>query len=398
MRASAAGFTLLGLGLLAATGCSSGAGGGFASSRPSWHWPWSKAHAAPESAVAQGGAANQNPALPSQLAQNPQAGGYPPNYYSAPPTDAYAQNPNGAGYTAPTGYGAPQSYGAPNASTGLYDSQSQPAAMAQAGGYPQNQPPGNPQQAPVAGYPDPAVAVNNEYYNQAYARPEANGYAAGAAAPAGGYAAQPGYAPADAGQAPMGYDAQAAAAMPANPAMPQISHPEAQVADSRYGTGAAMGGPAAQPQQPQPMYDPGYVQQGGDRYAPPGSVAPGAYQDPTSASTTAGQYNEPSGFQPGATGYAPGANGFQPAGTAPYQSPTGAYNANPNGSRYRPGSTGDYYTPPAATGSPAGPVRTSSISSPVAPANYTAAPGATGAEVPAIYAPSTSDAPAGLPQ
>ena len=379
MRAAAAKFTLLGLGLMAATGCSSGAGGGYASTRPSWHWPWSKAQAAPEAAVAQGAAPNQTPALPSQLAQNPQPG-YPQNYYSAPPADAYTQNASGTGYTAPT------SYSAQPASTGLYDSQTQPqpGAMAQGSGYPQ--------QAPAAGYADPNAAVNSDYYNQAYARPDAN---VAAAAPAAGYAApQGGYAPVEASPAPMGYDAQAAAAIPANPSMPQISHPEAQVADSRYGVQPAAAPPVGQ----QPAYDAGYVQPSGDRYTPPAGAAPGQHQDPSAASTTAGQYNEPSGFQPGATGYTPGANGFQPAGTAPYQAPAGSYSPTPTGSRYRPGSTGDYYAPPPASSAPAAPTRTSSTGSAVAPANYIATPNAPSAEVPAVYAPPSSDAGSGLSQ
>lgn len=374
---TAAKLTLLGMGLLAATGCSSGAGGGYASTRSGWHWPWSKAQATPETAVAQGAA---SPTLPSQLAQGAQPG-YPQNAYSAPPPDAYTQNPAGTGYTAPTSYSAQA-----GASTGLYDSQAQPqpAAMAQGSGYPQ--------QAPAAGYADPNAGVNGDYYNQAYARPDAN---VAAAAPAAGYAAPQGYAPADPSQVPMGYDAQAAAAIPANPSMPQISHPEAQVADSRYGAQPAVAGaPVAQ----QSAYDQGYAQPVGDRYAPPVGGVPGAYQDPSAATATAGQYNEPSGFQPGATGYTPGATGFQPPGTAPYQAPAGNYTPSPTGSRYRPGSTGDYYAPPPASTSPAVPTRTSSTGSAVAPANYMATPNAPAAEVPAVYTPSSTDPAAGLPQ
>lgn len=85
MRVSAAGITLLGLGLLTATGCQS-AGGSYASSGSGWHWPWSKKPAATaETAIAQNVPENQYPQLPSQMAQNPQQqppGGYSPNYYS----------------------------------------------------------------------------------------------------------------------------------------------------------------------------------------------------------------------------------------------------------------------------------------------------------------------------
>lgn len=379
MRAIAARFTLLGLGLLAATGCSSGAGGGYASSRPGWHWPWSKSTPAAETAVA-ANAQPQAPQLPSQMAQAPQPGtGYPQNYYSGTPTDAYAQNPNGVGYSAPT------SYGAPAASTGLYDSQTQPGAMAQGTGYPPSQPAGYAQQAAVPGaYGDPAAAgVTNEYYNPAYARPDAN---VAAAAPATGYA-QPGYGAVEPGQAPQGYDAQAAAALPANPPMPQTSYPEAQMADSRYATT-----PAA----PAGAYEAAPAQPSTDRYGLPAAAAPAAGYDAAAASTTAGQYNEPSGFQPGATGYTPGANGYQPAGTTPYQAPAGAYTPSPTGSRYRPGSTGDYYAPPTST-TPA-PTRTSSTGSAVAPANYVANPHAAPAEAPAVYTPAASEAGTTLPQ
>jgi hypothetical protein len=314
------------------------------------------------------------------LAQGAQPGGYPQGGYTAPPADAYTQNPAGTGYTAPTSYSAQ-----PSASTGLYDSQSQPqpGAMAQGTGYPQ--------QAPAAGYADPNAGVNGDYYNQAYARPDAN---VAAAAPAAGYAAPQGYAP-DPSQVPMGYDAQAAAALPANPSMPQISHPEAQVADSRYGAQPAVAGaPIAQP----PAQDPGYAQPAGDRYAQPAATTPGAYQDASAASTNAGQFNEPQGFQPGATGYTPGATGYQPPGTTPYQVPAGSYSPTPTGSRYRPGSTGDYYAPPPASASPSMPTRTSSTGSAVAPANYTATPNAPPVEVPAVYTPSSTDAASGLPQ
>ena len=404
MRVSAAGFTLLGLGLLAATGCQSSAGS-YASSRPSWHWPWSKKPAMAESDIAQSQQANPYPQLPSQMAQSPPAGSYNPNYYGTTTgTDPYAQNPAGyppqqgyaaqpAGYGAqPTSYGAqPTGYGSAPASQSLYD-QTQPAAVAQTGAYPLNQAGSYAQ--PNAGYGDPsAAAVNNDYYNSDYARQDATGYAA-AAAPATGN----GYGQVDPSQPTMGYETQAGAAMSANPAMPQVGYPNAQVADAR----GAAGMPAPQASPPA-ANDPNYAAPG-SAYAPVAPQSPSGWADPSAASTSAGNYNEPDGFQPNvngyspsANGYTPGTNGFQPAGTTPYQSPAGSYNTNPNapsGGRYRPGSTGDYYPSGASNAPPAGGGQMSSSGSAVAPANYNAVRGAASAEVPAIYNPSAIEAAA----
>ena len=257
--------------------------------------------------------------------------------------------------------------------------------MAQGSGYPQ--------QAPAAGYADPNAAVNGDYYNQAYARPDAN---VAAAAPAAGYAAPQGYAP-DPSQVPMGYDAQAAAAIPANPSMPQISHPEA--AGCRQSLRCTTGSRWLDPwHSSSSLMIPVML----NRAATVTLRLPEVFRERikilSAATATAGQYNEPSGFQPGATGYTPGATGFQPPGTAPYQVPAGNYTPSPTGSRYRPGSTGDYYAPPPASTSPAMPTRTSSTGSAVAPANYTATPNAPAAEVPAVYTPTSTDPAAGLPQ
>lgn len=384
MRVSAAGFTLLGLALMAATGCSSGSGS-FASSRPSARWPWSK-KATAESDIAQN-KGNTYPPLPSQTAQPPQGA---PNYYGG---DAYAQTQPGYGYQqqaygAQPAYDAQPGYGYQPSGTGLYDSQSQ-GAVAQTGGYPAAQP-GYAQQA--APYGDPS-AVNTDYYNSAYARHEAAAMTPQASPaygqPQAGYAHSQGYGPADA-QPAAGYgyyEGQTAAAPAAGmQQQPHAVYPE-QVADSRYGSPTPMPSAAAQAAT-QPATEPAYGAGAGDRYGHHGLPA-----DPTAASTNAGYYNEPAGFQPGATGYQPGANGFQPGGVAPYQPPAGPYNAHPNNpaaGQYRPGSTRDY-NPPTSAVTPGGDSRTGSS---VAPANYTVGAGApSNNEVPAIY----TEAMGGMP-
>jgi hypothetical protein len=332
--------------------------------------------------------------LPSQTAQAPQPGGYAPNYYGAATgADAYAQTPPGAGYQqAP--YGQQPGYGYQNSGTGLYDAQ--PGTVAQTGGYPVAQPGSYPQPTANVGYTDPS-AVNNDYYNSAYARQDATGQMppqAPASGPApGGYAQSPGYAPIEA--APQGagiYDSQSAAGMPvANATTPHAVYPE-QVADSRYGSPAAMPAAAAIPAASQPAANTGYGAAAGSRYSQ------GAPADPMAASTSAGNYNEPSGFQPGASGYAPGANGFQPPGTSPYQPPAGPYNANPNNPAaggYRPGSTGSYHSPTGAV-TPSNDMRTSSTGSAVAPANYTVGANSTDAEIPAIYKEAMGEIPSNV--